>query len=66
MGLGIGIGETLDGHDKTLSGMLVPAPDLRDHGAAIIPGQVEEPDPVDVALANLQTFPIQAGTVLDV
>jgi hypothetical protein len=66
MGLEIRLGETLDGQEKALPGMLVSAPDLRDHRAMVVFRYVEETHPVYVALADLQTFPVQAGTVRDV
>ena len=43
--------------------MLVSAPDLRDHRAVVVFRYVEETHPVYIALADLQTFPVQAGTV---
>ena len=46
--------------------MLVSTPDLGDHGAVVILGNAEEMHPVNVAFADLQAFPVQAGTIRNV
>ena len=63
--LGIRLGETLDGQDEALPGVLMSTPDFGNHSAVVILCEAEEVHPVDIALTDLQAFPVQAGTVRD-
>ena len=62
----VGVGQTLDGDQESLSLALVTAPDFGDHGALVIAKHPEEVHPVDRPFADLQPFSIQSSTICQV